>query len=360
MEMNIGTNIKRLRLAKGLTQEQLAGLLSISTAAVSKWEAKNTYPDITMLFPLAEIFGVSVDELLGYDEEKARKEIDRLIEKSRQLHLDGHFAEASKILSEARKKYPNDYRVMHTYMWDKAGGNAANRSDVLLKYHDEFTQICNRILDGCSEENLRLEALNMKAKLLHAQNDTKGALEVLSQLPTWFGGSEEKKENLFSKDTPEYRYWNKRNCYTLMSGMATKLARIILFDDSLSDNQKAIQLEAMGDKFSKLRQEQNLECFCIVEQMIFSQLAMKLMANGEVTDIIRIREKQFASMEAIMQLAQTDGILNELVVRTYKTENILGWQVDWLLNSAHSQSVNLRKSSKYMEMLLKWKNKAFQ
>ena len=87
---------------------------------------------------------------------------------------------------------------------------------------------------------------------------------------------------------------------------------------------------------------------------------MKLMANGEVTDIIRIREKQFAAMEAIMQLAQNDTILNELVVRTYKTENILDWQVDWLLNSAHSQAVNLRRNSKYMEMLLKRKNKAFQ
>ena len=75
MELNIGLNIKRLRLSKGLTQERLAELLSISTAAVSKWEAKNTYPDITMLFPLAEIFGVSVDELLGYDEAKAKAEI---------------------------------------------------------------------------------------------------------------------------------------------------------------------------------------------------------------------------------------------------------------------------------------------
>ncbi len=66
-----------LRLAKGLTQEQLAELLTISTAAVSKWEAKNTYPDITMLFPLAEIFGVTVDELLGYDEAKAKADVDK-------------------------------------------------------------------------------------------------------------------------------------------------------------------------------------------------------------------------------------------------------------------------------------------
>ena len=85
MELNIGINIKRLRLAKGLTQEQLAELLGISTAAVSKWEARNTYPDITMLFPLAEIFGVSVDTLLGYDEAKAKNEVENILAKYHEL-----------------------------------------------------------------------------------------------------------------------------------------------------------------------------------------------------------------------------------------------------------------------------------
>ena len=78
MDLNIGMNIKRLRLVKGMTQEQLAELLTVSTAAVSKWEAKNTYPDITMLFPLAEICGVTVDELLGYEEAKAKAAVDKI------------------------------------------------------------------------------------------------------------------------------------------------------------------------------------------------------------------------------------------------------------------------------------------
>lgn len=66
MELNIGTNIKYLRLAKGLTQKQLAELLCVTTAAVSKWELKKTYPDITLLIPIASVFEVSIDELFGY------------------------------------------------------------------------------------------------------------------------------------------------------------------------------------------------------------------------------------------------------------------------------------------------------
>ena len=89
MELNIGTNIKRLRLAKGYTQEQLAELLCVSGAAVSKWEAKNTYPDITLLLPLAEIFGVGVEALLGYDEASAEEEAEQCLASYRALRGNG-------------------------------------------------------------------------------------------------------------------------------------------------------------------------------------------------------------------------------------------------------------------------------
>ena len=64
--MNNGENIRNLRHKKGMTQERLAELLSVSAAAVSKWERGDSYPDITMLFPLAKIFGVTIEMLMGY------------------------------------------------------------------------------------------------------------------------------------------------------------------------------------------------------------------------------------------------------------------------------------------------------
>ena len=49
MKMTIGTNIKRLRTAKDITQEQLSVAMNVTCAAVSKWERGETYPDITLL-----------------------------------------------------------------------------------------------------------------------------------------------------------------------------------------------------------------------------------------------------------------------------------------------------------------------
>ena len=59
------TGFHFLRKLKGLTQAQLAEKLGISAQAVSKWESGLSCPDIMMLVPLADIFGVSTDMLLA-------------------------------------------------------------------------------------------------------------------------------------------------------------------------------------------------------------------------------------------------------------------------------------------------------
>ena len=65
--MSLSANIKRVRLEMNLTQEQLATKLGVSAQAVSKWETSETYPDGTLLVPLANELGVSLDELFDND-----------------------------------------------------------------------------------------------------------------------------------------------------------------------------------------------------------------------------------------------------------------------------------------------------
>ncbi len=60
----LGQKIAGLRKEKGLTQETLAERLSVSPQAVSKWENDQSCPDITLLPALADILGITVDELL--------------------------------------------------------------------------------------------------------------------------------------------------------------------------------------------------------------------------------------------------------------------------------------------------------
>ena len=62
-----GATIKTLREKKGLTQNQLADMVGVSSKAVSKWETAKGLPDITLIEPLAKALSVSVMELMSGD-----------------------------------------------------------------------------------------------------------------------------------------------------------------------------------------------------------------------------------------------------------------------------------------------------
>jgi transcriptional regulator with XRE-family HTH domain len=66
-EFSIGTTILRLRKGKGITQEQLAGMIGVSAGAVSKWETGNSTPDIALLAPLTRALDTSLNELLSFE-----------------------------------------------------------------------------------------------------------------------------------------------------------------------------------------------------------------------------------------------------------------------------------------------------
>ncbi len=81
----IGNRITKYRKAKGMTQEELAGKLGVSSQAVSKWETDSSCPDISLLPQLCSVLGITTDELLTgkSDEvrllpERERKSLDNL------------------------------------------------------------------------------------------------------------------------------------------------------------------------------------------------------------------------------------------------------------------------------------------
>ncbi|MBQ7956818.1 MAG: helix-turn-helix domain-containing protein [Clostridia bacterium] len=70
----MGSFMAALRKANGLTQQQVADKLNVSNKTVSKWECDEGYPEITMLPAIAEIYSVTVDELLKGEKHNTDKE----------------------------------------------------------------------------------------------------------------------------------------------------------------------------------------------------------------------------------------------------------------------------------------------
>ena len=77
MKETFGQRFARLRKSKGYTQEQIADKVNISYQAVSKWENDISSPDISILGELANILGVTTDELLGRVDPNEVKLVDK-------------------------------------------------------------------------------------------------------------------------------------------------------------------------------------------------------------------------------------------------------------------------------------------
>lgn len=79
---SIGSFIAALRKASGLTQRELAERLNVSDKAVSRWEREESLPDLSLIPAIAEIFGVTADELLRGERMKEGESLPRAGEKS--------------------------------------------------------------------------------------------------------------------------------------------------------------------------------------------------------------------------------------------------------------------------------------
>jgi len=89
MSNTLGSRITEYRKAKGVTQDQLAEYMGVSSQAVSKWENDLSCPDIALLPRLADYFGITVDKLLRGENSNVvqvvpaeeRKDLNRMLMK---------------------------------------------------------------------------------------------------------------------------------------------------------------------------------------------------------------------------------------------------------------------------------------
>ncbi len=108
--MDIGNKIRQLRYRASLTQEQLADKLSVSAQAVSKWENGVTMPDIALLPFLAEVFGISIDELFDLTVDQKLRRIENRMQMEEDFENDV-FREYREYLLEQLEKYPEKHRI---------------------------------------------------------------------------------------------------------------------------------------------------------------------------------------------------------------------------------------------------------
>lgn len=167
--MSLGNNIKKYRRDMGMTQEDLAGVLCITSQAVSKWESGAGLPDVTQIVPLAKALNVSTDALFGFGTEGYdRRFAEQICFEANTLRDTGDPAQgalaAAEFLDQKCEENIFNYRIMTRYVqaiahmsrfvnqknvyyqglfeddrkqWQRMVKSAENRAMQVIRYSDE-------------------------------------------------------------------------------------------------------------------------------------------------------------------------------------------------------------------------------
>jgi len=116
MQHSIGKTIKDLRKSRGLTQEELAERIGVTAQAISKWENESGMPDLSQIVPLAHIFGVSTDTLLGTGDIKKNEDVSEILRRAQSkltfpLTIEC-LTDKYNVLLEGLEIYPNNFKLL--------------------------------------------------------------------------------------------------------------------------------------------------------------------------------------------------------------------------------------------------------
>lgn len=111
--MTIANQLKTRRTALGLTQEQIANRLHVSTPAVNKWEKGHSTPDVALLPALARLLEIDMNTLFDFNETLSETEITLVIEELSELVLAGDIDGAFTMAAVMLRDYPNSLALRY-------------------------------------------------------------------------------------------------------------------------------------------------------------------------------------------------------------------------------------------------------
>ena len=198
MKNSIGCNIKYYRKQLGLTQEELAGQLFVTSQAVSKWESDAGLPDTAQIVPLAKVLNVSTDAIFGleegnYDAISAARVHEKFRELRGQIDKKKGALEACEYLLSECEANPLNFEIYMYYVQSVAnlsrnvepfGEYKKGLDETFDKYFDEALKKSVQIIRYCKESDF-VEKTHFALSWLYIhRKEFEKAREHIAKLPS--------------------------------------------------------------------------------------------------------------------------------------------------------------------------------
>lgn len=204
MKLTLGQKIKELRKRDGRKQEDLANALGVTNQAVSRWEKDGSYPDMEMIPAIANYFGVTIDELFGYENDRERK-IKAIIRKVDAYDIkhsdDGTWVEECiSILRDGLAEFPNNEHLLLTLAdtlweagWRRHHGWLGYDDDGFIQYHydthkkneywAECIKVCEYLVDNTNNNHIFTQAIAILVPLHRNYGEFEKAISYARRMP---------------------------------------------------------------------------------------------------------------------------------------------------------------------------------
>lgn len=181
--LHFSANIIRLRHEKNLTQEQLADFLGITKASVSKWENQQSLPDIMLLPRLAAFFDVTIDDLLGYEPQLSREQIQKIYHGLATDFTQLPFEEVIRKSQSFAKKYYSCYpfllQICTLWLNHFMLAETPTRQQEILT---DISDLCDHVISDCKDISHCNDALILRACANLQLGKAQDAIENLEEI----------------------------------------------------------------------------------------------------------------------------------------------------------------------------------
>lgn len=257
MEMKLGKKIVALRRAKGMTQEQLASALGVTAPAVSKWETDTSYPDITLLCPLARALGTNLDTLLQFEEslseEQLTAEMNRILETARAKDSQT----ADTMLQKLLHQYPSNMSLKYQ------AGVVLNTFELFfplapMEQREKWRSQKKELLQAvCADKSFQCwqQAAVQLASMLLCEDELEQAEHLLEELPEHTADATMVKTQLYLKqgETEKALKETQKRLYVLVSQVQRCLMQM-MGENLQPDAAKALEIGEIYQKTEELFQ----------------------------------------------------------------------------------------------------------
>lgn len=184
MTTTIGQAIKKLRKAKGWTQEELASKLNISAQSISKWETDLCSPDISQIVPLTTLFGISADVLFGITPDAMERDIEEAVKLCELPETTNE--KALSVWEELYHRYPHNNHIR--FMLAQTHENIAHSDEpreIFLEHYRNAAVYYEKILDDSTDNELRSKTIYSLHSVYNNLGDNDNVLRIANMGGDW-------------------------------------------------------------------------------------------------------------------------------------------------------------------------------